>query len=75
MTREEMSKAIQQHARLTAQVVQGIASKSGFTAENILEAIRIEARQIIMSRRRRNGFDPPSNTGEGGGPEQERPPP
>ena len=64
MTREEASKAIEQHARLTAQVAQAIATKSGFTTENVLEAIRIEARTLVMRRRRRNGFEPPSNDGE-----------
>ena len=73
MTREEMSKAIQQHARLTAQVAQSIAAKTGFIAEQVLEAIHVEARQTLMRHRRRNGFEPPSDDGTPN--TQERPPP
>jgi len=64
VTREEASKAIEQHARLTAQVAQSIFFNGAATTENVLEAIRIEARTLVMRRRRRNGFEPPSNDGE-----------
>lgn len=62
--RAEASKAIEQHARLTATVAEAIARKSGFLADNILKAIYVEARQIVMRKRRRNGFEPPADDGE-----------
>lgn len=44
----QLSRAIEQHARLTALVASALARKHGLTADEILEAIGIEARQLVM---------------------------
>lgn len=59
MNREQVSKAIDQHARLTADVAASIARQSGFTADRVLHAIWVGARQRLMRRKLRNGDEPP----------------